>query len=415
MPGTISNNKDIIIAIALVMVLILASSTFGQEFTITVPLSNTPTPSPQPLNISKRVAEGKKILKISPPLVIESKKLNRTKSQVVRKQIALAILDKNTGQVTEHRVWVKEDEIKNYSKTRIVNLTPVNVNENLNITVKWWNSFNGVYEITGKPDMVVVANKYPLLSTSVPDPKQRSGKTYTDIIYVPYSEALQTPELVQTGKDYIKEKVDAAFASLQANRVQSRSVPGQLVSDIVNKDFLKNIIVVEHVDPTAFTIASDEGKSLTDRVLVIIGTNRENAYAYTGSPAGANGIAQFISPTYKTMRLTYPNAKLITDFMLGTATHDNALKAMALFFDAYKREITDKVTRKKILAQLGGVSEEMMSMAYNGGPNRVVRALNTYGSNWLSSQFTASLTKVFRPETLGYITKFQSIRDLNLF
>lgn len=396
------------------VLLALNWSAKAKEFTYTASTTQSTTPSPMPLNLLIKIDEAKRLLRSSAPLRVEKIKVGKN-YQVNRKQLALAILDTDSGNITEHRFWLKEAEIKNYSKTRIINLTAVNVDENLLIAVNWWNSFNSVYEVVGHPNMFIIANKYPLLSKYIPDPKARSSSEYTDIVYVPYSEALQTPELVQTGKDYIKEKVDTAFASLQANRVKSRSVPGQLVSDVVNKDFLKNIIVVEHVDPTAFAIASDDGKSLTDRVLVIIGTNRENAYAYTGSPAGANGIAQFIPSTYRTMRLTYPSAKLIPDFLLGTATHDNALKAMALFFDAYKREITDKITRKKTLAQIGGVSEEMMSMAYNGGPNRVVRAVNTYGSNWLSSQFTASLTKVFRPETLGYIAKFQSIRDLHIF
>ena len=399
----------------LLTALVFASSVFAQEFIYNAPPNTSVSPTSSPISLSAKVETAKNLLQSSAPLVVEQKNITKTKRQVVRKQIALAILDKTTSEISEHRFWVKEGEIKNYNKTKVINLEPVSQTENLSIKVVWWNSFNSVYEVANRPDMIIIANRYPLPSKSIPDPKQRSAREYTDIVYVPYSDQLQTPELVQAGKDYIKEMVDVAFASLQTNNVKSRSVPGQLVSDIVNKDFLKNIIVVEHVDPTAFAIANDDGRNLTDRVLTIIGTNRENAYAYTGSPAGANGIAQFISPTYKTMRLTYPSAKLITDFMLGTATHDNAIKAMALFFDAYKREITDKVTRKQVLAQLGGVSEEMMSMAYNGGPNRVVRAVNTYGAKWLTSQLTASVTKVFRPETLNYITKFQSIRDLHLF
>lgn len=412
----LTKKKGLIIFIVLTLGLIVGFSARSQQFSyIAAPdVSIVPTPTPAPLDLVQKIDSAKHLLKQSSPLVIEKKKVGRS-TQVTRKQIALAILDKATGEITEHRYWAAQNEIQSYSKMRVLNLVPVAQNGALDIRVKWWNSFNSYFEVAGQPDMLIVANKYPLLSQSVPNPKQRSGKEYTDIIYVPYSEALQTPELVQSGKDYIAKLVDSAFASLRVNNVQSRSTLGQLVSDVVNKDFIKNIILVEHIDPIGFGLSDDGGKNLTERVLVLIGANRENAYAYTGSPAGANGIAQFISPTYKTMRLTYPKAKLITDFMLGTATHENAIKAMALFFDAYKAEIQNKVTRKDVLAQIGGVSEEMMSAAYNGGPNRVVRAVNTYGFNWLNPPLSATVATVFRPETLGYLNKFQAIRDLHLF
>lgn len=377
----------------------------------------TPAPTVQSTDLLAKIEEGKNLLKKSKPLSYEFKKNSKGKltTNLYRKQIALAILNKNTGEVFEKRVWVKEADINNYSKTKILQLTSALVGESLNIQPKWWNSFNTYYEIENRPELVIVANKYPMQSTYLTSLPERSKNKFTEIIYAPYSKTLHTTELIAAGKKYIENSINLAFAELDNKQVFSRDDSTKLVTEKLSKDFIKTIILVEHVDPDAFNIADDGGKELTERVLTIIGANQDLAYRYTGSPAGANGLAQFIKPTYNTIVSKYPEAKLIKNYNLGMTDHKNAMQAMVLFFDNYGKDIDNKVSRRDVLSQIG-ITEEMLAAAYNGGPNRVVSSVNKFGMAWLTGQLNLPrASKIFKKETLDYVKKFQSIRELKLF
>lgn len=418
-----SRGRFVLIILSLVLIPFSGRS---KEIPITnEPTSQAATNQPQ-FNLRQKIQEGIELLKKSAPLKYEYKiiAVKRKKqiriSELARKQISLAILNKQTGRVIEKRVWVKEQEIKDYGKTGLINLTPDKPNEQLDIQTRWWNSFNTYYQ-TSDPDQIVIANKYLLASGLLTTLPERSRSKYSEIVYTPYSEYLHTNELISAGRDYINQKVETAFDQLDFARIRSVSTPGGMVASSISKDFVKNIILVEHVDPDSFNLADDGGKELTERVLALIGANQERAYRYTGSPAGANGLAQFIRPTYNTIVSRYPKAHLIKDYNLGMADHVNAIKAMVLFFDNYKKEIADKVTRAEVLSQLG-INEEMLAAAYNGGPKKVARSINTLGLAWISGQLTPQVNpakggakKIFKKETLTYVKKFRAIRDLSLF
>jgi hypothetical protein len=195
----------------------------------------------------------------------------------------------------------------------------------------------------------------------------------------------------------------------------SRFVASHLVTTEIDKDFIKNIIIVEHIDPDAFNVASDGGKELAERVLVIIGANKERAYRYTGSPAGAYGLAQFIRPTYQNIISKYPRAKMIKDYTLGMADHVNAVKAMVLFFDEHKKALASSTSRRDIVRSLG-ITEEMLAATYNGGPSRVTRSLNKFGLAWVSGQLNSPISsRILRRETLDYVSKFRAVTNLDLF
>lgn len=406
--------KSLLVICALALFLIVpvrAGFISGKE----IGIKNSPAASPLPIiDVAGQIREGVSLLKSSPPLVYKTKN-GKTSGDLVKKQIALAILDMTSGDVFEKRVWVKEEEVKNYKKTGLMTFEPAVAEEELDIQPKWWNSFNTFYEIKNRPDLMVVANKYLLPSSYIVGLPERSKTKYTDIIYAPYSTSMHLPEIIAAGKRYLDENVNLAFGQLNLAGVVSRSSPGKLVTAVIDREFVKNIILVEHVDPDGFSTAADGGRELTERVLAIIGANQNSAYRYTGSPAGASGLAQFIKPTYQTIVSKYPAARLIKDYNLGMANHPNAIKAMVLFFDNYKNDIDDKVTRRDVVNQMG-ITEEMLAAAYNGGPNKVVKSVNKYGLAWLSSQFVLPrATAVFRQETLNYIQKFRSIKGLDIF
>ncbi len=395
---------------------------FGLAKEINVVNKTAPLPSVGVrYDILNKIREAVSLLKSSPPLLYEMTRMKNGKpsgGNLVRKQIALAILDKTTGEIFEKRVWVREREIKNYRETGIINLDPANLATSdvaINVRVEWWNSFNSLYDVKNNPALVVLADKYLMPSNLLTALPEKSKNQYTDIIYAPYSKDLHVPELIEAGKQYINKNVDEAFSRLERDGVVSLSPPAHAVTGDISKDFIKNIILVEHTDPDSFNAATDGGKELTERVLVLIGANQSSAYRYTGSPAGASGLAQFIKPTYKAIVSRYPRAHLIKDYNLGMADHVNAIKAMVLFFDNYRGDIKNHIVRRDIIEQLG-ISEEMLAAAYNGGPANVTRSVNKLGLAWISGQLNLPRAKsILKKETLTYLKKFRSIKELNIF
>ena len=372
-------------------------------------------------SISDKIREGQNLLRDSVPL------LYRTRAgELTSKQIALAILNIKTGEIFETRLWVSEQDTRDYKKTGIINIQTVSppeesifhddiVDVGSSLKINWWNSFNTDYSITDMPDLIVIANKYLFPSKYLTGLSEKSSAPYTDIIYTPYSSAIHKKEIINAGRAYLEENIDKAFSELTKKEVKSKVESNLLITDVISKDILRNIMVVEHIDPDGFRNSVDDGQFLGERVLAIIGANQELAYRYTGSPAGASGLAQFIEPTYDNMVSRYPEAKLIKDYNLGMANHVNAIQAMVLFFDSHKKDILSKITRKDITNSLG-ITEEMLAAAYNGGPGRVVNSVNKLGLAWFSSQLnTSSASRIFRQETLDYIRKFQAIKNLDLF
>ncbi len=320
-----------------------------------------------------KIRGGIGLLKASPPL-----KDN---------QVALAVLNTKTGELTEHRIELSSDG-------RITRNDPT-----LRFHMRWWNSFNSFFEVDNHPELLVVANKFRVDRQYLPEQKLLSldagapDNDFADIVYVPYSDVINTPEVVQTGVDYINTHVSDALKDLRKYKVMSRAVPGRLVADVVPEDLMKNIVLVEHVDPTWLSAADDGGKNLVNRVLVLVGTNQEWAYRYTNSSAGANGLAQFIKPTYDSLVASYPEAHLIKDHNLGMADHTNAFKAIALYFDEHIKDFPDR---------------DMLAAVYNGGSGRVSQAVSRSGQNWETSSYLA-------PETIGYVRKYDIIAKLNIF
>ena len=418
----IKNWHFLLIPIAAVTVLIWGNFDHAKEVAVVNEPYALASASFEPgFSIMEKIKEGVELLKKPEPLDYKTKNMTTKKGvttkngDLVRKEIALAILNKKTGEIFEKRVWAEEQDIKNYKKTGFLEFKPAISGDSLVIKPYWWNSFNTFYEIADHPELVVIANKYLFPSNYLSGLPEKSSSQYTDIIYVPYSKDLHLPEIIEAGKNYLEKNIDLAFVGLEADKVMSRSAPGQPVGNGISKDLVRNIIIVEHIDPDGFNASKDGGKELSERVLTVIGANQELAFRYTGSPAGASGLAQFIRPTYENMVARYPGARLIKNYNAGMADHVNAIKAMVLFFDSHKKEVASRVTRRDIVESLG-ITEEMLAATYNGGPSRVAQSVNKYGLTWLTKQLGLSgAGRILRWETLNYVQKFQAVKSLNLF
>lgn len=361
----------------------------------------TPTPSysqEEDRELFEAVQAGRVILKRSPPL----------KNENTKKEIALAIFDKETHNVTEHRYQLDTTQEK---YTGVITITP-NKDASPLVNITYWNGYNSTYEVASPSGSIVVANKYPVTSSILGSLPEKKATKFSDIVYVPYSENLKTNLNIKAGEKYLDTIIDKAYQDLDAKKVMSIANPTELITDQIPKELVKTIILIEHIDPSSFLTAPDGGRDLLDRVLVILGTNQETGYRYSISPAGASGISQFIRPTYKSMVERYPDAKLIGEYTLGTTDHINAVKAMLCFFDTHIKQIREYIADNESEKPIH-LTEEMLAATYNGGPFRVSQAISKHGMAWIYSQLDDSGSKkMFPRETIDYVRKFSAIRNI---
>ncbi|OGM98073.1 MAG: hypothetical protein A2915_01470 [Candidatus Yanofskybacteria bacterium RIFCSPLOWO2_01_FULL_41_34] len=394
----------------------------------------------QEWRLLEKIEEGKKLLENSLPLRFEevSKKDNRGKiiknkgqpvMELVRKEIALAVLDTETGEVFEKRYWLNVTEINKANELRkkylnnpdkLPRLQSSNVGEEFLAVSNWWNSFNSDISITRDGTVgdryAVAANKYLMSNDDLVYPEERTGAKYSDIVYVPHSKHIQNLMVIASGKDFINTSVQQAFDGLAQAGIMSRAFPGRLIVDTISPTFVKNILINEQSDPKLTLASSDDAKYQAERVLVRYGANKEKAFRYTVSKTGASGPAQIMPSTYSSPKKktgvlqAYIGANLIKDVDIGRVDMVNAIKAQILVFDDHMVYVIDKVNRsgsraKKVFASLSQDQlDEVRAMIYNGGPNKYNTA--TGGLN---------LRVKGVKETLPFVQKFRAIRELNLF
>ncbi len=186
-----------------------------------------------------------------------------------------------------------------------------------------------------------------------------------------------------------------------------RSVTGNgLIADTADPNIMKSIALIEHIDTTEFMRASNKD-AVVNKVFAILATNQEDSYKFSGSSAGALGLAQFIPSTYASMVKRYPSAKLLPGFKEGMANHVNAFKAMMVYNDSSSATL-ESYARQYLTsdpAVLNSVMGPVLAAAYNGGATRVRNAIARFGDQW---QTTSSSTYGLRNETKSYLEKFRA-------
>ena len=108
-------------------------------------------------------------------------------------------------------------------------------------------------------------------------------------VYTPYSPEIKTEEVIKKGIDVQNGFIEKAYSRLRDRGVLSRAFAGRRIVDVIPKDVLRVLLLNEHIDPGEFKSAGVT-RPLAERVLTVIATNRDKAYAYSISPAGARGL-----------------------------------------------------------------------------------------------------------------------------
>lgn len=386
----------------------------------------------------EKVSEGKKLLKVSRDL-----RFVERKGKLIRREIALAVLNITTGEIFEKRYWLDESDINKAIYLRANYVTnpgnmpkfmSVDINDEFSVSVNWWNSHNSdlTFAPVDNPEddtYVVIGNKYLHSNSAIPFPEDKTGKKYSDIIYGPYSEGVHDRGVISNGIQYLNTKVDQAFDELQNAGVMSRAFPGQLVVDTIRKNLIKHILITEQTDPKWMLNATEEERlKLAERVLVRYGLNENATFRYTYSRTNALGPAQIMPFTYSYperivkkrkkvgrvggtgMVQVYPSAYLIKDINIGRVDMVNAIKAAVLVCDDHMVLIVERVRRSGPQAKRIFESKDddeldiVRAMIYNGGPGKY--SLITGGINPRSRGAR---------ETTDFVKKFKIIRSLELF
>jgi hypothetical protein len=229
------------------------------------------------------------------------------------------------------------------------------------------NGVNTRFTIVYPEHHIVLALKRPV----------RHGTTFKEVVYTPYSENLDIPDVRKAGLEYLKNILSKA-----KNDLIERGVRPLSSDRFIDDDVSLTLAIIEHIDPQKFESGRYTSERLIHETLVIMGTNQQSAYRYSASKAGARGLFQFIPDTYKRIVRLYPRAGLENDFIHGMEDHENAAKASFLLFDADMRALNNG--RKDQIMNDPRALGRFLASAYNCGAGRTKGAMDRYSGKWCS-------------------------------
>lgn len=270
---------------------------------------------------------------------------------VVGREMAIAILEPD-GRIRIARAIKRDDSLEVLTPGVVLGLRRDN---GINSDIQCLQPVNGI----------VVAVKYPVSNEGN---RFGPGDPVIEAIYTPYSAELKTPESVDRGLELIDSFIERAYHRLSERSVQSRAFPGQPVVKVIPKGIVRALLLNEHIDPSEFR-HSGLTRPLAERVLTVIGTNKDKAYAYSISPAGARGLVQMIPSTYALIVNKYPESLLKSNFHSAMVDAVNAVMAQVLLCDSDWQAIESRTHIGK--ERVG----PYLAAAYNGGVGRVLTIL----------------------------------------
>lgn len=133
------------------------------------------------------------------------------------------------------------------------------------------------------------------------------------IASTPPNKALQTPAMLEEGKVYLRETIKDVFTgALQDEDLESSILPSKSVHTAVDRRLVILFAIVEHMDIGSLSDASDTKKLEEEyaRVLTNYGLNRNLAYRYGKSSAGARGMMQITPDTYTRISKLYEDTNI---------------------------------------------------------------------------------------------------------
>lgn len=246
------------------------------------------------------------------------------------------------------------------------------------------NGVNTQFIIKSPAHHIVLAIKRPV----------RHGKTFKEVVYTPYSEGINIPGIRETGLLYLKNVLREARNDL----TRRGTIP--LSDRFMTENVSLTLAIIEHIDPLKFESGKYTTEQLIHETLVILGANKQAAYRFSASRAGARGLFQFTPDTYGKIVRLYPWAGLNRNFIRGMEDHKNAAKASLLLFNADLRTINNGKTEQ--FTDSARITGRLIAAAYNCGSGKTRIAMDRHGSSWHAN---------VPAETQIYLKKFDAVWD----
>jgi hypothetical protein len=239
------------------------------------------------------------------------------------------------------------------------------------------------------PVVITDAAGQPQLPLLVQYPVERGGRYYETAYYMSTHPGLVTPETVTAGRLYVRNVIDIARDRL---KMQGVSIQPKIA------DIAERLATVEHVDHLRFR--TEFHSNIFNDIFTLFALNEGQTYRYSVSSAGAGGMVQMIPSTYRIVRDSHPNVRLMPDFVEGMRDHVNAGQAMLLYMQMTWDDLISRPTISNALLTGVATPEQLMAAGYNSNPARLAGYIDRGGINW---------TNLIPRETQIYLRIYESL------
>jgi hypothetical protein len=176
-----------------------------------------------------------------------------------------------------------------------------------------------------------VADGYIVFAQRRPVRVSREKGGWEPAVYTAYAPELDTAKMRAHGMEYLRHQERRSYNHLQSHDVRSRVAPKETVATTIPRSMVLRLMITEHIDPARMKYVGIE--QCIQEVLITVAANRDKAYSYARSSAGALGIVQFIESSYHMVRDNYPGAPLEPHFDTAMRDWRNAVMASVLHMD----------------------------------------------------------------------------------
>lgn len=301
-------------------------------------------------------------------------------------------------------IWHPATDAIRYVDARKQGTTLTRADGGNDVTVVRTNGVNSTYRVSGNAGEVVIGVRYPVYKSV--GTAQAPKYEIRDVAYVPYSAAINTPEMAAYGERWLKEQINGAYQTLRESGVASLAFDGMLLADAVDKDLVAAILAIEHLDTHA--VQKFPRESL-EAFYTVLAANESASYNYSRSSAGAFGLAQFIPKTYAFVAAK-PELKLNPDFDAGLSDPHNAIRAQVAYLDYIHSRLPDTTVAN--YAAEKDLVHEYLAASYNGGYPIVAKAMRVWAENLNPDERSIVRTRSrLKLETMQYVLKLRKVRE----
>ena len=237
-----------------------------------------------------------------------------------------------------------------------------NNDRDLDITWRIDNFLNTRFQVAD--GYIVFAQRRPVRAKGAKD-------GWEPAVYTAYAPELDTAKMRAHGMEYLRLQERRSYNYLQSHDVRSRVAPEDTVAETIPRSMVLRLMITEHIDPNRMKYVGIE--QCIHEVLITVAANREKAYAYARSSAGALGIVQFIEPSYHMVRTNYPSAPLEPHFDTAMRDWRNAVMASVLHMDLQLAHLPADYLKR--FTESGYHMAAFLAAGYN---RNVVRVVRTY-------------------------------------